>query len=128
VRSKIDTAGYGVSTEDMAYQLIVTSHFQSGSVDSTLICRVGNYSDNDQFETHAIQVTVTPSGSNKFTYFRYRIRYEDRVPLWIDWIEYMDMEQAYPLFANETLKSQTLAQIDSQCGTLEPVFAERWRY
>jgi hypothetical protein len=120
IRSKIDTTGYSVSSDTMVYQLIVTSHFLSGSsVDNTLICRVGDYSTNNNFEEHAIQITVTPSGSDKFSYFRYRIRYEDQVPLWIDWIEYMDKEQPYPLFANETLKAQTFAQIDNQCDSFE---------
>jgi hypothetical protein len=86
-----------------------------------------DYDADETYEVDSINIVVYPD-TNTFGCIKYSIYYFDNVELWIDWIEYMDMEQAYPLFADSATSAQTLAQINGQCGTLEPVFAERWRY
>ncbi|TKJ40705.1 hypothetical protein CEE37_07000 [candidate division LCP-89 bacterium B3_LCP] len=50
---------------------------------------------------------------------RYDIYWPDSVDLWIDWVEYMDMDRGYYLFVNETSQDTILDKIINECDSLK---------
>ena len=71
--------------------------------------------DNDlQFKTFSLEATVPPSYRNT----EYAIYTTNQCDIYIDQIEYMDKEQAYPLFWSDATRQIALDSVKTECERL----------
>ncbi len=122
IRMAIDTTGCNVSLTDTVLDYRMSFEFYMG--DSLpriyrVYPRVCDFPLNLDFKEFWVEGQLDTSTHDlNFTGIDYAFYTTNQVKLYIDWVEYMDMEQAYPLVWNDSLKNITVAAIRTQCREL----------
>ncbi len=81
-----------------------------------LFIRKEDFGGNFNFQEFAIEDTA----DSNYQSIRYDFYTTDKADIYVDWVEYMDKEQGYPLFSgDENLRISTLEDIGAQCTDLQ---------
>jgi len=119
VRAMADTRGQDSETVVFRLYLNYQRQFAPWPIvrKDTLEIRVKDFAAPLEFQEFWLERFVTPADSMRSVF--YEMDWPGKVDLWVDWIEVLDMAQAYPLFWNDSLQALTLDSITTQCLALE---------
>ena len=128
VRAMADLTGH--DPDELVFEIILDYEHQDRTFEydvNSLAVTVGDFQQSMQFDTLEFDQTLTTADSVRG--FGFRIYWPGTVKLWIDWIAYMDMDQAYPLFADQATQDNTLQAIVGECNSVEAQMGDvlaRW--
>ena len=115
-RAAIDNSG-GVSDDDTV--LVFDTPFYWDYGDDYLICHNYKYVTKGEFvgdQNFVIFENETHADSN-YLYMKYCFITTNLCDVYVDWVEFMDMEQGYPLWS-DALRPITLDTIENECKYL----------
>ncbi|MCX6641755.1 MAG: hypothetical protein NTW14_14915 [bacterium] len=85
----------------------------------SLIVKVSDFGGSPQMKQFSFIAPLSLPVDSCYQGMVYKVYWPGYVDLWVDYIEYMDMNAAYPLFVNNASQDSTLNVIYQQCLAIE---------
>ncbi len=125
VRLMIDTTGFGntVDLADTVFKFDFGFRF-FGDPDyyrhNWLYLTPNDFDSIGGFQNFWVEGYIEPGEDYHRSIYEFYYCPDNKVDIYVNWVEYMDKEQGYPLFSgDQALRNATLQQIATQCSTLQ---------